>query len=1134
MTTPARAFHGYTDRVLWLGPTVTVKRSLSYTFTPHLHPFAQELLERLVTGSVRGLQDADTDAARNPDNTPVALPDGSPRPALYREVFTATAYQPDRALVANPDLTVELDFTLGGAYSVYNWELFFHIPLAIGINLSRNGRYEDAQRWFHYVFDPTDDSGGPTPDRFWKARPFQSADVESIEALLTNLSSDPPIDPALRDATIQAIHAWQESPFRPHLVARLRGGAPYMLATVMAYLDNLIAWGDALFSQDTGESVGEATQLYVLAANLLGPRPQVVPAKGSVLPQTYTSLKDAKLDAFSNALVKLETALPFDRVPHPGPAADSDGPRKLSTLGQTLYFCVPRNDRLAGYWDTVTDRLVRIRNSLTLQGVFRQLPLFDPPIDPALLARAAAAGVDVAAVVAGINQPAPLVRFSVLVAKAGELCQEVKSLGAALLSAIQQQDGEALAALRATHETGVLQLAERVKYAQLQEAMKNREGLEASLAIARARYTYYERLLGRQASQITFEEVSELDIDGLDKGRFSATEPAVSPRGVDVDLDPSAAAAGGGPAGGRMLSSYEANELELLSLAQLIQDGVSQLDALGASMNVIPGFSTQFEPFGVGGTISFGGSNIAAIFSAMAASARGVAGRLTYEANRSAKIGSYARREQEWQFQSNTAAGDIAQLNKQVRAAQIREYLAQRELDNHRRQIDQAEEIERFLAGEKPGGAATAKTTTTGYYAMLRREVRGLYNQCYQLAVETARKAERAFRNELGGDPPTFIQPSYLAGTEGLLAGEKLHLDLRRMELAYLDLNRREYELTEHVSLLQIAPWALMALRATGTCTFTVPEELFDLKTPGHYFRRISRSVALSIPCVTGPYTGVACTLRLLRSRVRTSAKLLDGQYPAQDDGEDRFDDQLGATDAVVTSNDSGLHETSMRDERLLPFEYRGAVSQWRLELPPDPHPFDYDTITDVILHLRYTARDGGELLRTKANAHLRELVAAGQAAGSTRLLSVRQEFPTQWAKFTAPVGNGTPASPRALTLDLRPEHYPFFAGAGGPSALTRVDLVAELLGTDQPDVNVKVVSSDGNGDGHTVPLNNRELGGLLRVGGFGDEQSPGEQPPEDGEIVALPAPTGPFTLQPDTTKLADLFVLLTWKAGKG
>ena len=37
------------------------------------------------------------------------------------------------------------------------------MPITIAIHLSRNGRYEDAQRWFHYVFDPTDDSDGPTP-----------------------------------------------------------------------------------------------------------------------------------------------------------------------------------------------------------------------------------------------------------------------------------------------------------------------------------------------------------------------------------------------------------------------------------------------------------------------------------------------------------------------------------------------------------------------------------------------------------------------------------------------------------------------------------------------------------------------------------------------------------------------------------------------------------------------------------------------------------------------------------------------------------------------------------------------------------------------------------------------------------
>lgn len=49
-----------------------------------------------------------------------------------------------------------------------------------------------------------------------------------------------------------------------------------MLKTVMAYLDNLIAWGDSLFQQYTIETINEATQIYIMAANILGPKPQAV------------------------------------------------------------------------------------------------------------------------------------------------------------------------------------------------------------------------------------------------------------------------------------------------------------------------------------------------------------------------------------------------------------------------------------------------------------------------------------------------------------------------------------------------------------------------------------------------------------------------------------------------------------------------------------------------------------------------------------------------------------------------------------------------------------------------------------------------------------------------------------------
>ena len=60
-----------------------------------------------------------------------------------------------------------------------------------------------------------------------------------------------------------------------------------------------------------------------------------------------------------------------------------------------LYFCVPENDKLLGYWDTVGDRLFKIRHCMNIEGQVRQLPLFEPPIDPALLVRARAAGLSI-------------------------------------------------------------------------------------------------------------------------------------------------------------------------------------------------------------------------------------------------------------------------------------------------------------------------------------------------------------------------------------------------------------------------------------------------------------------------------------------------------------------------------------------------------------------------------------------------------------------------------------------------------------------------------------------------------------------------------------------------------------------
>ncbi len=794
-----------------------------------------------------------------PGGTQATLIRSQPLPTLYSE-FLAT-YAPS-VMVERPYPVKDLDFTTSGAYSVYNWELFYHIPLTIGINLSKNGRYADALRWFSFLFDPTDDSDGPTPERFWKVRPFQHTDVKKLEDILVNLATGD--DQQLRDETTLSIHAWQEAPFRPFVIARYRQQA-FMYKTIMAYLDNLIAWGDALFRQDTGEAIDEALMLYVLAVNILGPRPQPVPAKNTTRPQTYANLR-GDLNQFGVVLRQAETLAPFDILPFPtGTTDQSTGMVTISSLGKVMYFCVPPNDKLLSYWDIISDRLFKIHNSLNFQGTFRQLALFDPPIDPALLARAVAAGLDIGAVVNGLNQPLPLVRFQMIVQKAVEICQEVKSLGNNLLSALEKEDGEALAILRAKHERTVLEMAEHVKYTQVQEAIKSREGLLTSLALAVQRFSYYEQQLGTSAAEINIPELAELDQGSLDRMKLSASEPEVGLRPVPIDI-----AQDLGESGGKIVSSFEAEDLSKSQAARTIHDVVKILNLTAQGLSLIPDFGIDLHYWGLGGNSDIvGGSKLSQVARFSANVAEAAADRLNYEAGQAAKIGSFARREQDWAFQRNLAAGEITQIFKQIRAAELRQAIAEKELANHRVQMKQSLEVEQFL--NEDGSQKKGKRTNKSLYAWLNREVRGLYGQCFQFAFDIAKQAERALQHELGNTDLSYIQFGYQAGKEGLLAGEKLWLDLKHMEMAYHDLNAREYELTKHVSLLQLDPLALLKLRTTGSCSVSLPEALFDMDGPGHYFRRI-KSVAVSIPCVTGPYASVNCTLSLTKSTIRTSS----------------------------------------------------------------------------------------------------------------------------------------------------------------------------------------------------------------------------------------------------------------------
>jgi hypothetical protein len=112
--------------------------------------------------------------------------------------------------------------------------------------------------------------------------------------------------------------------------------------------------------------------------------------------------------------------------------------------------------------------------------------LFDPPLDPGMLVKAAAAGIDIASVVAGLNQPLGPMRSPYLVQKALELATEVRSLGTSLLSAIEKGESERLALLRQTHEIALQTLVQNVRFLQWKHTQEATNALLKSRSRSRS------------------------------------------------------------------------------------------------------------------------------------------------------------------------------------------------------------------------------------------------------------------------------------------------------------------------------------------------------------------------------------------------------------------------------------------------------------------------------------------------------------------------------------------------------------------------------------------------------------------------------------------------------------------------
>ncbi|MEO7049213.1 MAG: hypothetical protein ABI091_28165, partial [Ferruginibacter sp.] len=384
-----------------------------------------------------------------------------------------------------------------------------------------------------------------------------------------------------------------------------------------------------------------------------------------------------------------------------------------------------------------------------------------PPIDPELLIRARAAGLSISDALSDMYAPLPLYRYNVMLQKAMELCNEVKSLGSAMVSAIEKKDAEHLSLLRSGQEIEMLKLVEWVKNEQINEADANIASINNSRENIIARIRYLQTQMGNEFS---------VDASGIPVVEQDYTTAPLKKLNSLMEKD----------FNGLGLIKSEEDQILWMQTNNVfnILGGVSHA-AGGVAHSIAAGFGSV-EPAYKGWTAA------GQALSAVGTSFNTLASHYAMLEKRSGQMAGWQRRRDEWLYQAKTAVLEIKQLDKQIIASEIRKAIAEKELENHHKQIEHSSNLDEFVRKQK--------FSNETLYIWMESQLSNVYNAAYQMAFDQAKKAEKAYRFELGEeDGPKFIQPgNWDSLRKGLLAGEGLTQDLRRMEIAYLEKNKRE------------------------------------------------------------------------------------------------------------------------------------------------------------------------------------------------------------------------------------------------------------------------------------------------------------------------------------------------------
>jgi hypothetical protein len=703
------------------------------------------------------------------------------------------------------------------------------------------------------------------------------------------------------------VEKYLEDPFDPHAIASIRRIA-YRRAIVMAYIDNLVDWGDLLFTRYTMESIDEARMLYILAYDLLGKRPENVGRKILSDPVAYTALEGTGAEENSTGVYDFL----FDIS---GDTTEEKSLTYSGTVHESVanpYFYIPENTVLLDYWERIEDRLYKIRHCLNIMGISVPLPLFQPPIDPMALVNAVAGGGGLGAALAGLSAPVPHYRFTFMLNKAKELASKLNQFGGDLLAAIEKKDAEELSLLQNKQEKSILEITRKIRVEQLEESRQNLKNLEAtreSAEMQKNTYESWQQMLPEEQNQITMMKVA-------------------------------------------MIMHYITPVLKIAA-------GIA---------NAIPDIKVG-SPFSMGATT--GGSTIGAALGFIAESLESISEGINLGGEISGIYAQFKRSVNDWKLQQQMAIHEMKQLDIQIEGARHAIKAAEYEIQSLDKEIENNESMRTFMK-EKFSNEQLYRWMMGKLSGMFFQTYKLAHDmsRAAQRSLQFERGQKENEINYIGGAYWDSLKKGLLAGESlGLdldrMEKEYIDTDARGFEittrislleldpLAFLQLKaggQCEFSLTEalfdydfqgHYNR-QIKTVSLILDAGEGV---TVNATLTQLSS-----KTVMKPDAKAVKFLLQPKDAMPDTIR----------------------GDWRPSQQIVLSHVGEYDENNGLFELRYDDERYLPFEGTGAVSTWKLQLNGKKGSFDANNLKDVVIKLKYTADQGGDAFASSVKGLLK------------------------------------------------------------------------------------------------------------------------------------------------------------------